>query len=123
MSIQRLTTADFGLLENPGVRSEQIVWERNAPSAMVTITRVTMQPGAVSPRHCHQEAEQTWLVQEGEATLLLADDETQPLRAGDVIRTPAGDIHGIENTGAGLFVYLAVTTPPQNFTDAYGRSS
>jgi quercetin dioxygenase-like cupin family protein len=121
MTIQRLTANDFTVLENPGVISVQIVWGENAPDARATITRVTMQSGAVSPRHTHEIAEQTWLVERGEATLLLTDDGTAPLQVGDVVRTPAGDVHGIKNTGTGEFVYLAITTPPQNFGPAYER--
>jgi quercetin dioxygenase-like cupin family protein len=107
------------MLENPGIRSEQIVWPGNAPDARVTITRVTMEAGAVSARHSHEGSEQIWIVERGTATLLMADGRTDALRAGDVVRTPAGVVHGVANTGAELFVYLAVTTPPQDFTPAY----
>ena len=121
MAIQRLSAADFTILQNPGKTSEQIVWPENAPGAQVTITRVVMQPGAVSTRHAHAGAEQTWLVEQGEATLLMDADQSAPLRAGDVVRTPPGDIHGVANTGDGPFVYLAITTPPEDFTAAYER--
>lgn len=121
MTVQRLTANDFDVLENPGVTSVQIVWGENAPDSKVTITRVTMMPGAESPRHTHEKAEQTWLVECGEATLLLANEETAPLKAGDVVRTPAGDVHGVTNTGSDKFVYLAITTPPQDFRSAYER--
>jgi quercetin dioxygenase-like cupin family protein len=119
VTVQRISSRDFGLLENPGIRSEQIVWVRNAPDALVTITRVTMEPGAISRRHSHPASEQIWLVEQGRAALLLANDERVDIRPGDVVRTPAGEIHGAENTGAHPFVYLAVTTPPQDFTSAY----
>lgn len=122
MKVQQLTSQDFGLLENPGVRSVQIVWGQNAPDAQVTITRVTMQPGATQPRHAHEQAEQTWLVEQGSATLLLADEQTAQMQVGDVIRTPAGETHGIANSGSEVFVYLAITTPPQDFTAAYRQS-
>jgi quercetin dioxygenase-like cupin family protein len=119
MGIQRLTATDFATLENPGVRSEQIVWPRNAPDARVTITRVTMEPGATSSRHSHPRSEQTWIVERGAATLLMAGDRTDAIRVGDVVRTPAGEVHGVANTGTEPFVYLAVTTPPQDFSAAY----
>ena len=45
MGIQRLSAVDFAVLENPGVRSVQIVGPKNSPEALVTITRVTMEPG------------------------------------------------------------------------------
>jgi quercetin dioxygenase-like cupin family protein len=119
MSIQRLSPTDFTTLENPGVRSQQMVWPRNAPEARVTITRVTIEPGATSARHAHPKSEQTWLVEQGTATLLMAGDRTAEVRAGDVVRTPAGEVHGVANTGTGPFVYLAVTAPPQDFTTVY----
>ena len=121
MAVQRLSSKDFTTLESPGARSQQIVWPQNAPGAQATITRVTVDPGGVSGRHSHSTAEQTWLIESGEARLLLADDRSEPMRAGDVVRTPPGDVHGVENTGAEPFVYLAVTTPPQDFTGAYER--
>ena len=119
MSIQRLSAVDFTTLENPGVRSVQIVWPKNAPEALVTITRVTMEPGSISARHSHPNSEQIWIVERGRATLLMDQDQTDEVQAGDVVRTPAGSIHGVNNTGHEPFVYLAVTTPPQDFTPAY----
>ena len=118
MPIQRLSPNDFTTLENPGKRSEQIVWPQNAPEARVTITRVTMKPGATSPPHSHPYAEQTWIVEQGLGRLLLAEGQTEEIEAGDVVITPAGEL---TNTGQEPFVYLAVTTPPEDFTGAYTR--
>ncbi len=124
MSVQRLAPVDFTTLENPGIQSVQIVWSKNAPEALVTITRVTMEPGSISARHLHPNSEQIWIVERGHATLLMDEDQTDDMQAGDVVRTPAGSIHGVNNTGHEPFVYLAVTTPPQDFTRAYrGRRS
>jgi len=119
LTIQRLSAADSTTLLNPGSRSVQIVWPNNAPEARVTITRITMEPGATSARHVHPASEQIWLVEKGNAQLLMDNGETDRLRAGDVVRTPAGTIHGVINTGSEQFIYLAVTTPPQDFTAAY----
>jgi quercetin dioxygenase-like cupin family protein len=80
-----------------------------------------MEPGATSARHVHPASEQIWLIEEGCATLLTTVGETERLRPGDVVRTPAGTIHGIANTSSERFVYLAITTPPQDFTTAYKR--
>src|SRR5271167_4345450 len=99
MNIQRLSTVDFATLENPGFRSVQIVWPNNAPEALVTITRVTMEPGSISARHSHPNSEQIWIVERGRATLLMDHDQTDEMQAGDVVRTPAGSIHGVNNTG------------------------
>jgi mannose-6-phosphate isomerase-like protein (cupin superfamily) len=122
MTIQRLSTRDVTVLENPGKRSEQLVWPQNAPDASMTITRVTMEPGSVSVRHAHPQSEQIWIVERGSGQLLL-DGAQSELNAGDIVRTPAGDIHGVENTGKEPLVYLAITTPPQDFRPAYQQVS
>jgi quercetin dioxygenase-like cupin family protein len=106
-----LLPADFTTLENPGNRSEQMVWPENAPDARVSITRVTMEPGAISPRHWHREAEQTWLVERGCGLLLLADGGSEEVGAGEVIITPPGEVQGVANIGKKVFVYVSVTTP------------
>ena len=83
-----------------------------------------MEPGATSARHVHPVSEQIWLIEQGCALLLIDDGQTDGLRAGDVVCTPAGTIHGVTNTGSEPFVYLAVTTPPQDFAPAYkGRQT
>jgi mannose-6-phosphate isomerase-like protein (cupin superfamily) len=110
MPIQRLSVDDVSVLTNPGKRSEQLVWHRNAPDASVTITRVTMQPGAVSTRHLHARAEQIWIVERGNGTLLMAGEAQAPVQAGDIIRTPPGETHGIANTGSEPFTSAGTST-------------
>jgi quercetin dioxygenase-like cupin family protein len=119
MDIQRLRIDQATILSNPGKQSVQIVWSQNAPDAQVTITRVTMEPGAISARHHHPHSEQIWIVEQGSALLLLAEGHTEAIAAGDVLRTPATITHGIENTGTGPFVYLAVTCPAEDMTNFY----
>ncbi len=119
MGIQRLTVSAATTLHHPGKDSVQLIWPETAPEARITMTRVTMAPGAVSERHSHAEAEQTWIVEAGTATLLLTDTAREEMRTGDIIRTPPGVVHGIENTGTEPFVYLTVTTPPEDMTKFY----
>ncbi|MBO9136304.1 cupin domain-containing protein [Rhizobium sp. K7/93] len=85
----------------------------------MTITRVTMKPGAVSARHSHPNSEQTWLIEAGQGMLLLEGDQSIPLSAGEIVRTPPCVVHGIENTGEGALVYLAITTPPEDMGKYY----
>ena len=118
-ALQRLRVADAKVLQRPGKRSAQIVSPANAPEARITITRVVMRPGAVSPRHRHEHAEQSWIIEQGEARLLLADDASAPLRVGDVVITPPGETHGIENSGCVDFIYLTVTVPPEDMAGFY----
>jgi quercetin dioxygenase-like cupin family protein len=114
-----LTAADFKRFSNPGVTSVQIVSPHNSQSTRVTITRVTVDPGAGQPRHAHASSEQIWLALEGEGVLLLAERRTQVLAAGQVACFADGDIHGVRNESASAFVYLAVTSPLIDFSYAY----
>jgi mannose-6-phosphate isomerase-like protein (cupin superfamily) len=119
MSTEIFGPSDFTALAKPGVTSLQILWPGNAPNAKVTITRVTLEPGAIQTPHSHEDSEQVWLIERGEAQLLLGEDNSRRLIAGEVVRTPAKTVHGLRNTGREPFVYLAVTTPPADFRGAY----
>ena len=106
--VQRLSPPTSPSSQSPASpRSSRLA--ADAPDAQVTITRVTMQPGATSQRHSHPKSEQTWIVEQGTAMLLLADGKTDLIRAGDVVRTPAGEVYGVMNSGNELFIYMAVT--------------
>lgn len=106
-------------LVNGGVTSEQLLFPENSKSERVTITRVTLAPGAKSPRHTHATSEQIWVALRGTGLLLLAGSATAPFAEGDVVRFADGEVHGFENTGAVEFVYISVTSPPINFRSAY----
>jgi quercetin dioxygenase-like cupin family protein len=106
---------------NSGVESQQLLFPENSASSRVTITKVTVAPGASSPRHRHETSEQVWIALSGTGTLLLDGATTQPIRAGDVVRFADGDVHGIANDTPEPFVYIAVTSPPINFRQAYAR--
>ena len=116
-----LTEANFKKLSNPGVVSLQLLSPHNSHSTRITITRVTVDPGTVQPRHAHETSEQIWIALSGTGTLLLADENRRPFSVGDVMRFEDGDVHGLENSGAEPFVYFAVTSPPIAFDHAYQR--
>ena len=108
-------------LRNSGVESEQLLFPESSPEAMVTITRVTIPPGATSPRHMHAASEQVWLVISGEGALLLEGNQQTALKEGDVVRTAPGETHGFFNNSDRPFIYISVTTPPVNFRGAYAK--
>lgn len=114
--------ADVTSFANSGVTSEQLLFPENSASQRVTVTRVTVVPGAKSPRHAHANSEQVWVALRGSGLILLGGDSTTPFSEGDVVRFVEGDIHGFENTGVVDFVYVAVTSPPINFRGAYSAS-
>jgi quercetin dioxygenase-like cupin family protein len=114
--IRRTEVASFA---NGGVTSEQLLFPENSRSQRVTITRVTVAPGAKNPPHVHAASEQVWVALRGSGLLLLGGSATAPFSEGDVARFAEGDVHGFENTGSIEFVYLSVTSPPIDFRRAY----
>jgi quercetin dioxygenase-like cupin family protein len=117
--LELLSIEDFKRLSNPGVISEQILSPHNSSSARITMTRVTVQPGATQPRHSHASSEQVWLAMAGAGMLLLANDEEREFSVGQLVRFSEDEVHGFRNTGAVPFVYLSVTSPPLDFSPAY----
>ena len=111
--------SDIVALSNPGVVSRQLLNPENSGSVRVTITEVHLEPGASQPRHIHETSEQIWYATKGSGKLLLADDKTMEVKAGDVVRFADKDVHGLLNDGNGEFVYVSVTSPPINFGYAY----
>jgi len=109
-------------LSNSGVQSEQLLFPENSSSRRVTLTRVTVLPGATNPPHRHPASEQIWVALEGSGILLLDDERQEPITAGEVVRFADGDLHGFHNPGDVPFVYLSVTAPPVNFREAYSRA-
>ena len=114
--IRRTEIASFA---KGGVTSEQLLFPENSQSQRVTITRVTVAPGAKNPPHAHAASEQVWVALRGSGVLLLGGASTEPFAEGDVVRFVEGDVHGFVNTGAVEFVYLSVTSPAINFRGAY----
>ncbi len=114
-----LDPTDFKRLANPGIVSEQLLSPHNSTSTRVTITRVTMQPEAISQRHNHSTSEQIWIGVSGAGVLLLADGVERPFAAGQVARFADSETHGARTIGGEPFVYISVTSPPINFDYAY----
>lgn len=121
LPVQILPAAKAVVLRNPGKDSVQLLSVDNSPESQVTITSVTMAPGAISERHSHPISEQIWIVQKGTGTLLLENDTSQEIHVGDVVRTPPKTIHGVKNTGSESFEYISITTPPEDMTHFYGE--
>lgn len=114
-----LNSESFAQLSNPGVQSTQLLSPHNSTSNRVTITSVTVDPGAKQPRHSHLTSEQIWIAIDGVGTLLLDDDKTLEFRKGQVVRFEDGDVHGFANTSDKPFTYISITSPPINFSYAY----
>ena len=107
------------IFKNDGVESEQLLFPENSKSERIAITRVSVAPGAIQPRHTHKTSEQIWIALEGKGLLLLADNETKEFIVGDVVRFEDNDVHGLKNESDEVFKYMSVTSPPINFRKAY----
>ena len=112
----------FKTLANPGVASVQLLSPHNSRSTRLTVTRVTVEPGATQPRHVHDASEQVWIALSGSGRLLLDGGAAVPFAAGQVVRFAEGDVHGLHNTGVEPFAYLSITSPPIDFSRAYGKA-
>lgn len=70
-------------------------------------------PGGVSGEHRHTRTEEVYFVLSGQGEMLL-DGIGHPVRAGDVILTGLGTIHGLRNTGVTNldWITVEVAAPP-----------
>ena len=102
-----------------GITSRQLLFPENSRSERITVTRVTVDPGAKNLPHRHAASEQVWIALRGSGELLLDRGERLSFSEGDVVRFEDGELHGLENTGVSVFEYVSVTSPPLNFRGAY----
>ena len=121
--MELIRAADICELCKSGVTSQQLLFPENSHSSRVTITRVTIKPGARNSPHRHWHSEQVWVALRGAGHLLLDGGKKTTFAEGDVVRFEDGDLHGFENTSASDFEYLSVTSPPVNFRAAYEKES
>ena len=117
--MELIRSSDIPALSNSDVESRQLLFPENSSSERVTVTQVTISPGAKQPIHRHKTSEQVWIALEGSGRLILEDDKEEVFSAGDVVRFEDGDPHGCVNEGPQPFVYMSVTSPPLNFRGAY----
>jgi quercetin dioxygenase-like cupin family protein len=119
--VELIRGGEATILSNSGITSRQLLFPENSRSERVTVTRVTVAPGAKNPPHRHASSEQIWVALRGSGQLLLENGKAVPFHAGDLVRFEDNDLHGFENTGEGEFEYLSVTSPPVNFRGAYAK--
>ena len=65
-------------------------------------------PGQTIVPHVH-DGDHIWTVFEGEGNYLSAGKPPQSIRPGTVLVAPAGESHGVENTGEEGLVFLSVS--------------
>jgi quercetin dioxygenase-like cupin family protein len=121
--VEFIRSSECTVLRKSGLTSRQLLFPENSNSERVTITRVSVAPGAKNTPHRHAESEQIWVALKGSGHLLLEGGTTMPFGEGDIARFEDGDLHGFENTSDAEFEYLAITSPPVNFRSSYKEKS
>lgn len=117
--MEMIRAAECTVLRKSGITSRQLLFPENSNSERLTITRVTVAPGAKNAPHRHEESEQIWVALKGSGHLILEGGATMPFVEGDIARFEDGDLHGFENTSDLEFEYMAITSPPVNFRSSY----
>jgi len=76
----------------------------------ITLNYIVFGPGQQFPQHEHGESEDVFMILEGSGVLRQADLE-RPIKAGDVVYVPAGEIHGTI-AGPNGMVCISCQAPP-----------
>ena len=105
--------ADVPLRDTGNVKQFAAKWGRAGPLLGLTGLGCAVHvvpPGKKAfPFHRHHVMDELFYIVAGNGEVRL-DDRTQPVRAGDLIATPAGaEAHQIINTGASELRYLAIS--------------
>jgi quercetin dioxygenase-like cupin family protein len=78
----------------PGVTGRPLI-NGDTPSAAVTLSQLTIDPGATLARHKHN-AEEAFYVLEGKGFVFIGEEE-HPVEAGTAILASTGVAHGFRN--------------------------
>ena len=77
-----------------------------APHSRTTLW--CLQPGQHIHPHVHA-GDHVWVVLEGEGFFLEGEEKKKPIGAGTVLIAPAGESHGVENSGEKGLVFVSVS--------------
>ena len=80
----------------------------NVLQRITGVARHALQAGKRSDYHAHADAEQLYYVLRGQGKMIV-DDETYPIREGDVIYLPAGAKHRAVNDSDDWMEHVIVT--------------
>ncbi len=78
----------------PGVTGRPLI-NGDTPSAAVTMSELTLDPGALLPAHTHNAEEAFWVF-EGSGMAIVGSEE-HPIEAGTAILASTGVPHGFRN--------------------------
>jgi len=106
-----IRAGEAAILSNSGITSRQLLFPENSRSERVTITRVSVAPGAKNPPHRHASSEQVWVALRGTGRLLLENGQTVPFAEGDVVRLESQTVkHGGPRLSAARVIAVGRST-------------
>jgi len=76
---------------------------------VLSMGRITLEPGATIGEHAHPNTEDLYLILEGHGTGVL-NGERFPLGPGDLFLVKAGGTHGLINDSAAPLTFLGLLT-------------
>jgi mannose-6-phosphate isomerase-like protein (cupin superfamily) len=89
-------------------------------SRNMTVVWIEVPPGASQDLRSHEEAEQVYVVVQGEGTMSAAGD-TERLAQGDLALIPPATDHAIANDGDGRLACLSVVSPAISVDELFDR--
>lgn len=99
-----------------GSEIREILADRNSCIEKQSLAEARLPPGARTTKHYHPQTEEIYYLLEGSARMEI-DGEFRDVGPGDAIAIPAGAIHQITNTGAGLLKFLCCCAPGYQHDD------
>lgn len=85
-------------------------WLRPDRDRPITVSWYTISPGDRCARHVHTGKAETWLLVAGRAVATIGDDRF-PMAPGDLVTTPPGVAHALDNVGDDDLVFVNVVQP------------
>ena len=95
--------------ELPILTSWMLISPQNTPTRSISLQISEVPAGSGQPVHNH-DPEQCYYIIKGKG-LMIIEDETAEVFAGDAVHIPSNRKHGIRNLGKDVLEYLTVNSP------------
>lgn len=99
--------------EDKDIAVKTLICNTDASSTVVWVVK----PGQSVKCHMHDNADDMWIITEGEGMFHCEVGKSTLVKAGQIILNKAGDCHGLTNHTDKNFKFIGVlTTNPANYT-------
>ncbi len=107
MTHQRLHTISDVQCSSAQAATKTPLYQTESTAGVVWVIK----PGQTLPKHYHPNADDIWIILQGEGIFYPQPGEEIPFHAGQVIVSRKGECHGAKNTGAHDIVFVSITAP------------